>query len=113
MAFKVKKVNIDLQLDLTEYIQGDDGVIDSERKNGEDINNWQRLCVKEADRIQKLQKDDDCSLEEVTNESHKSMIKQIDFFYEKGADYYNPLPVSVLANILEYLQGQINPVKKK
>jgi hypothetical protein len=120
MAFKVKKLDLDLEIDLTEYIPEEEGgILTTQKTDGESINEWTRLCIEEGEKIneqrrKQIREDDDAiSLTNLNEISHKSIIKQVDYFYEKGIDFYKPVPDSILSEIIDYLNSQVYPVKKK
>jgi hypothetical protein len=118
MAFKAKKLNIDLELDFTEYIpEKDGGILKTEKTDAESINKWLELAIEEGDRLTKLNderiKDNTVSLVDISNASRKSVLKQIDYFYNKGNEYYKKIPMMILNDALQYINSQISPAKKK
>jgi hypothetical protein len=115
MSFKAKKLNIDLTLDLTEYIPEEDGgILKTERIDAESINEWFDMAIEEGDKLQEFQKDkENISLVEMTKKGKKSVIKQIDFFYNKGTEFYKKIPMPVMNEILQYINAQLSPIKKK
>jgi hypothetical protein len=117
MSYKAKKLNIDLDLDLTEYIEGDEGVLKSSKTDAESINAWLDLAIVEGETLTKLseskKKGDEISFIEIKNKSNESIIKQIDYFYGKGVEFYKKIPIKILSEILEYINSQISPAKKK
>ena len=117
MAFKAKKLNIDLELDFTEYIPGEAGILKTNKTDAESINEWTDMAIIEGEKLTKLneanKKGDRTSLVEISNESKKSIIKQIDYFYNAGEEYYKKIPTSILNEVLSYINSQIHPAKKK
>ena len=122
MSFTAKKLTLDLTLDLTAYIPKEDGGIltceISCDEMAQKLKEWQLMCISEGEAILKLNKQytedkGNVSLTEITSKSTDSAIKQIDYFYNKGAKFYDKIPHPVFKDIIEYLNGQISPVKKK
>jgi hypothetical protein len=111
MGFKAKTYNIDLSLDLDPYIPGEAGKLKSTKKTAADIKEWSLLSAREADKLQS--KNGTLNNEESMEMAMESSIIQIDFFYNKGKDFYNPLPFNVIADILKYLRSEILDVEKK
>lgn len=113
MPFKAKALNLDLVIDLTEYIpESEGGILKTDRTDAESINTWIELASKEGSELIKLSKNAD-STHEVGLRGKQAVINQIDFFYGKGADFYKKVPLSVLNEIVGYLNEQIHPAKKK
>jgi len=112
MSFKAKKLEIDLSLDLTDYIPGADGVIDSVKKTPEQLFAWSRMIAKEADGLNAMTKAD-MTNEQMIVESQNSIARQIDWFYDKGIAFWQMIPFPVLRDILEHLRGQVIPAQKK
>jgi len=133
MSFKAKKLNIDLELDLTEYIpEAEGGILKTDKIDVKSINDWQDMAIDEGQKLIEYEKEyyetkvldngetikilkDDVilPLKEIRELSKKSVIKQIDYFYNKGEKFYKKIPVSVMNDILKYINEQISPVKKK
>jgi hypothetical protein len=111
-SFKVQKLNIDLSLDLTEYVPGADGALDTVKKTPENLFAWSKMIAREADKLNDLTKGD-VTNEAMITESQASMIRQIDWFYEKGEAFWNLIPFTALRDILEHLRGQVIPAQKK
>ena len=72
---------------------------------GENINNERRKTINEEPGCK--------TLVELNKLGQESIIKQIDYFYNKGKEFYKNIPSSVFNDIIEYINGQIAPVKKK
>ncbi len=118
MSFKAKKLNIDLTLDLTEYIpENEGGILKTDKIDAESINEWLDTAIQEGERLTKLhegyKKNNELSLVSINNESRKSVVKQIDYFYNKGEKFYKKIPILIMNEILHYINSQISPVKKK
>jgi hypothetical protein len=119
MSFKAKKLNIDLTLDLTEYIPEDEGgIVTTEKTDAESLNAWLDFAIAEGEKIVNLETErqkntDSVSLVDVKNESRDSVIRQIDFFYNKGLEFYKKIPAVIANEILQYISSQISPAKKK
>lgn len=117
MAFKATKMMIDLTLDLTAYIPEEKGgILTTNKTDAMSINAWSDMAIIEGDKIQEKEKayeNEEIKMSEVVAASKKSLIKQIDFFYEKGEDFYKQLPAFVMNEIVKYINNQISPVKKK
>jgi hypothetical protein len=115
MSFTAKKLNIDLTLILTEYIlEEEGGILKTDKTDAQSLNEWFDMAIEEGEKLQELQKDqENVSLTEITKKSKKSVIKQIDFFYNKGTEFYKKIPMPVMNEILQYINGQLSPVKKK
>jgi len=119
MSFKAKKLNIDLTLDLTEYIPEDKGgILTTDKIDGDTIFEWSKFAIGEGERLQEMQsklkkEEDGISMVELTEASRKSIVSQIDFFYNKGTEFYKPLLLQTLNDILSYINEQVSPVKKK
>lgn len=119
MAFKASKIDIDLTLDLTEFIPKEQGgILTTKKVDGESIFDWTKFTVSEGERIMKIEdqiKKKECQMTmvEVTEESRKSIVNQIDFFYGKGQEFYKKLHMLTLKECLDYIRDQVGPVKKK
>lgn len=112
MALKIKKLEIDLVIDLTAYIPGADGLLDSTKKTPEQLFAWTKMIAREADQLGSLAKEQN-SNEAIIGLTQESMIKQIDWFYEKGESFWKAVPFPVLRDVLEYLRGEVIPAQKK
>ena len=117
MGFKAKKLNIDLELDLTEYIEGDEGLLKTDKIDAESVNEWLDLAIREGEELTKLneakKKDDSISFIDIKQKSREAIIKQIDYFYGKGEKFYSKIPNQILNEMLEYINSQVSPAKKK
>jgi hypothetical protein len=109
--FKVEKVSIDLELDLTAFIPGEDGKIDSNKKTVTDIEAWLKWQAKKADELIKIGKESDN--ETMIEESREKLIDQVDWLYEKGADYWRVIPRSVMEGIVTFIREEMNDSRKK
>lgn len=117
MSFKAKKLNIDLELDLTEYIsENDGGILKTDKTDAESINTWVDMAIVEGEKLQELynkKEKDNISISEISAKSKESIIRQIDYFYDMGNDFYKKIPMMILNEILQYINSQISPAKKK
>ena len=111
MGFKPKQIKIDLSLDLTDYIPGEAGKINSNKITPSQILEWSKFSARQADILN--DKKDDASNEDLIDLSCNAIIAQIDWFYEKGADYWKMLPLPVLKELLEYIQKEVISTEKK
>lgn len=115
--FKASKIELDLTLDLTEFIsESDGGILRTSKINGDSIFEWTKITVSEAEKIQEMEKEvkeGKRSMTEITEKSRDSVIRQIDYFYGKGLEFYKKLHLMTLREILEYIRDQVSPVKKK
>ena len=117
MAFKAQKLNIDLTLDLTEYIpEKDGGILTTDKTDAESINKWFEVAVEEGSKLQKYNKNnnqEEVDIIEMSKQGKQSIMKQIDYFYGKGEKFYNKIPMPIMYDILKYINGQLSPAKKK
>ena len=120
MSFKAKKLNIDLSLDLTEYIsEKDGGLLTSTKTDPKTLNEWTDMAVEEGERLTDIQEKkkekhpDALSGADIAREAKESVIRQIDFFYGKGNKFYKQLPPQTVNDILKYINTQVFPAKKK
>lgn len=112
MSYKAKKFNVDLELDLSEYIPNT--ILKSDKVDSKSIWEWSLFAVKEGERITEMQKDIEAyPMSDLMIASRESAVKQIDWFYNKGVLFYEPLPLSELKAILDYINAEISAVKKK
>lgn len=109
---KIKKLEIDLSLDLTEYIPAPEGLIDSDKKSPGHLFEWARFVAREGDRLGERQRAG-MTNEQMIDETMSSLISQIDWFYGKGPDFWRLLPISILRDIVTHLSGQVTPAQKK
>ena len=113
MGFKLKKLNLDLELDLTAYIPGEAGKINATKTAPEDLFAWMRHCTKIGGEVTKIQADMKMSEEKKLDITREKLISQIDFLYEKGQNYWMAIPYSLLTDIIKYIREVVNPAEKK
>lgn len=111
MAFIAKKIEMDLELDLTMYIPGEAGKLNSTRKTAGEIFEWSKFSGREADKVQALRMDG--SNEKMIEESRGSLIRQIDWFYGKGPKYWESIPLPELMRLITHLRTEVTAAEKK
>lgn len=112
MAFNAKKYAIDLTLDLTHYIPGEAGQLDSDRKTAAEIFEWAKFAAREADGLQE-KINAGLNNETMIVESRMALIRQIDWFYGKGPKFWEAIPLPVLKDLIGYLRGEVTAIEKK
>lgn len=113
MAFTAKKFDVDLALDLTVYIPGEAGRIDSTKKTAADMFAWSKFAATEADKIQALTETGSAKNADLVEEARAAIIRQIDWFYGKGPKYWEAIPFPVLKDLVTYLREEVTATEKK
>jgi len=113
MGFKLKKLKLDLELDLTVYIPGEAGVINPVKTSPEDLFNWMKHCTKIGEEATILQKDKKKTDNQKLDKARDHLISQIDYLYEKGNSYWKAIPFSLLTDIISYIQKEVDKTEKK
>lgn len=113
MSFKAEKITIDLTADFSAYIPGEDGVLKSNKTSPTQLFEWAKFSAKEADEIIKKKVSSSVSSEDLLIASRKSIVDQINWFYEKDNSYYDAIPMTVLKACMEYLNHQVMDAEKK
>ena len=113
MSFKLKKLKLDLELDLTAYIPGEAGVIYPVKTSPEDLFDWMKHCTKVGDQAFLLKDDKEKTDDQKLDKTRDQLISQIDYLYEKGDSYWKAIPFSLLTNIIEYIRDEVKATEKK
>lgn len=113
MSFKLKKLRLDLELDLTVYIPGEAGVINPVKKSAEDLFDWMKHCTKVGTEASLLKDDTKKTDEQKLDLTRKQLISQIDYLYEKGDSYWRAIPFPLLTKIIEYIRDEVKKTEKK
>ena len=113
MSFKLKKLKLDLELDLTVYIPGEVGVINPVKTSPEDLFDWMKHCTKVGTEAFSLKDDKEKTDEEKLVLTRNQLISQIDFLYEKGESYWRAIPFSLLTDIISYITAEVKKTEKK
>lgn len=115
MGFKLRKLNLDLELDLTEYIPGEAGLINPTKTTPEDLFQWVKFCGKKAKELDDYGKSDKGMKdpESAIDLTREILIEQVDYLYGKGVGYYKAIPFQLLKEILGYIREQVSAVEKK
>ena len=115
MSFKLKKLRLDLELDLRTYIPGENGVINPipEKTTPDALYQWMRLGAEIGQTAINGKDIENKSGGESIDIRRQQLINQIDFLYEKGESYWKAIPFSLLGKVLKYIQKEIEETEKK